>query len=69
MSPKDNQKRQNQVRFSEKGNRASQKECNNGGNNNNQKIYASMASIYDNEKCSSRDFGDSSQMPNWILDS
>ena len=28
-----------------------------------------MAHMYDNDKCSSRDFGDSSQLTNFILDS
>ena len=37
--PKDNEKRRRQVRFNEKGNRA----CNNGENNNDHKIYESMA--------------------------
>ena len=36
---KDNEKRQNQVRFNEKGNRL----CNNRENNSDQKIYAPMA--------------------------
>ena len=37
--PKDNEKRQNQVRFHEKGNRA----CDNGENNDDHKIFISMA--------------------------
>ena len=32
-------------------------------------MYASMAHTSDNEKCPSRNFGDSSQLTNWILDS
>ena len=32
-------------------------------------MYTSMARIYDNNECSSRYFGDSSQLTNWILDS
>ena len=47
----------------------SQKECANGDNNNDQKIYAYMARMYDNDECSSRDFGYSSQLTNSILDS
>ena len=66
--PKDNQKRQKQVRFSERVNCASQKEYNNGENNNDQKIYASMACMSDNDKCPSRDFGDSLQLTNFVLD-
>ena len=38
-------------------------------NNSNQKIYASMARMSGNEKYPSRNFGDSSQLTNWILDS
>ena len=37
--PKDNEKRRRQVRFNEKGNRA----CDNDENNDDHKIYASMA--------------------------
>ena len=41
--PKDNEKQQKQIRFSERGNRALQKEYDNSDNDNFQKIYASMA--------------------------
>ena len=37
--------------------------------NNDQKIYASMARMSDNNKCHSKDFGDISQLKNWNLDS
>ena len=37
--------------------------------NSNQDIYASMARISGNGKCPSGNFGDSSQLTNWILDS
>ena len=67
--PTYNQKQNKQLFFSERGNRASQKEYDNGDNNNDQNIYASMACMSDNEKCSSKNFGDSSQLTNWILDS
>ena len=40
--PKENDKRKKEVCFSERGNRASQKECENGRNNNDQNIYAYM---------------------------
>ena len=63
--PKDNEKRRNQVRFNEKGNRA----CDNGENNDNHKIYAYMARISSNDERSSEKYGDSSQLTNWILDS
>ena len=63
--PKDNEKRRKQVRFNEKGNHA----CDNGKNNSDQKIYASMAHMSGNDECSSKFFGDSSQLTNCILDS
>ena len=58
--PKVKKKRQKQVRFSEKGNRASQKEWYNDNNDNDHKIYASMARMFENDKSPSRDLGDSS---------
>ena len=61
--PKDSKKRQKQVRFNEKGNHA----CDNGKNDSDQKIYASMARMYDNDEGPSENFGDSSQLTNWIL--
>ena len=63
--PKENDKRRKQVYFNEKFNRA----CNNGKNNSDQKIYASMARMSGNEKCPCEIFGDSSQLTNCILDS
>ena len=62
--PKDKKKRQNKVRFSERGNRELQKECKNGDNDNDQRKYSSMAQMSGNEKSPSRDFGDSSQLTN-----
>ena len=53
--PKDNEKRRNQVSFNEKVNRA----CNNGENDSDQKIYASMARMSGNDECPNGDFGDS----------
>ena len=53
--PKDNEKRQKQVRFNEKGNRA----CDNGKNNDDHKIYASMAPMSSNGERSSDKYGDS----------
>ena len=50
---------------STEGNRA----CNNGDKNSPQKIYAYMACMYVNNECPSGNFGDSSQLTNWILDS
>ena len=63
--PKGNEKRRRQVRFNEKGNRA----CDNGKNNDDHKIYASMERISSNDERSSEKYGDSSQLTNWILDS
>ena len=37
--------------------------------NSDQKIYASMARISSNEKCSSENYGDSSKLTNRVLDS
>ena len=62
--PKDNDKRQRQVRFNEKVNRA----CDNGKNNNDLKIYASMARMSSDDERKSEKYGDSSQLTNWILD-
>ena len=55
--PKDNEKRQKEVRFNEIGNRA----CNNGKNNSDQNIYASMARMSRNDERSSENYCDSSQ--------
>ena len=43
--------------------------CDNGKNNSDQEIYAYMARMYGNDECPSANFGDSSQLTNWILDS
>ena len=58
-----NEKRLKQVRFYEKGNSV----CNNGEDNNDHKICASMARMasYDERKIVK--YGDSSQLTNWIL--
>ena len=40
---------------------------NNGDNNNDQRIYAYMARMSDNDESLSIDSGDSSQLTNWIL--
>ena len=63
--PKGNEKRRRQVHFNEKGNRA----CDNGKNNDDHKIYASMARMSSNDEHKSEKYGDSSQLTNWILDS
>ena len=41
----------------------------NGDNDNNQKIYAYLACILDNDEIPSRYFDNSSQLTSWILDS
>ena len=63
--PKYNEKRQRQVRFIKKGNRA----CNNDKNNNDNKIYSSMARMSSDYERKSKEYGDSLQLNNWILDS
>ena len=63
--PKDNEKERKQVRFNEKGNCA----CDNGENNDNHKIYASMARMSSDDERKSGNYGDSLQLTNWILDS
>ena len=63
--PKDNEKRRRQVRFNEKGNPA----CDNGEDNDDHKIYASMARMSSDDEHKSVKYGDSSQLTNWILDS
>ena len=60
---KESQKRRKKLRFNEKGNCA----CNNGQKKSNQKIYAYMVSKTGNDECPGGNFGDSSQLTNWIL--
>ena len=62
--PKDNKKRRKQVRFNEKSNRARD----NGEDNDDHKIYASMERMSSDEEHNSVKYGDSSQFTNWILD-
>ena len=45
------------------------KKCEKSDNDNYQKIYTSMARMNDNDQSPSKDFGDSSQLTNCILDS
>ena len=63
--PKENEKLRKQVSYNEKGNYA----CDNGKNNSDQYIYASMSRMSGNDDCPSGNFGDSLQLKNWILDS
>ena len=62
--PKDSEKRRKSVRFNEKGNRA----CDNGKDENDHKIYASMARISSDDERKSGEYGDSLQLTNWISD-
>ena len=68
-TPKENEKRRKKVCFNERGNFSSQNKYDNRENNNDQKTYAYMAHMYDNDECPSRHFGDSSHLTNWVLDS
>ena len=61
--PKDNDKQRKQVHFNEKVNRA----CDNGENNDDHKIYASMARMSSDDKRKSVKYGDSLQLNNCIL--
>ena len=63
--PKDNEKRRKQVCFNEKVNRA----YDNGKNNDDHRIYTSMARISIDDEHKSVKYDDSSQLNNWILDS
>ena len=63
--PKYNEKRRKQVHLNEKGNRA----CNNGKDNDEHKIYASIARMSSDDEHKSGEYGDSFQSTNWILDS
>ena len=63
--PKDNEKLHKKVSFNDTCNRA----CNNSENNNDYKIYVSMARITSDDKHKSVKYGDSLQLTNWILDS
>ena len=64
-TPKDNEKRQKQAIFIEKGNCT----CGNRENNSDQNIYAYMARMSVNDECTSGNFGKSSHLNNWFLDS
>ena len=43
--------------------------CDNGEDNYDQKIYAYMARMSSDDERSGENYGDSSQLTNWILDS
>ena len=62
--PKDNEKRLKQVHFNEKCNLA----CDNGKDNGDHKIYASMEQMSSDDERKGVKYGDSYQLTNWILD-
>ena len=64
-TPNDSEKRRTSEKSKEKGNSA----CDNSNDDNDHKVYASMARISIDDKRESKDYGDSSQLTNWILDS
>ena len=63
--PKYSEKRRKYEKSKEKGNRA----CDNSDDDNDLKVYASMARMSTDDKRESKDHGDSSPLTNWILDS
>ena len=63
--PKYSERRRKSVRFNEKG----YCECNNGKYDNDHRIYASMARMSSDNEHKSKEFGDSLQLTNWILNS
>ena len=63
--PKYSEKRRKSVYFNEKNNCA----CDNGEDENDHKIYTSMARMSSDDERKSKEYCDSSQLTNWILDS
>ena len=63
--PKDNEKRRKCEKSKEKDNYA----CNNSNDDDDLKVYASMAQMSSDDKRENKNCGDSSQLTNWILDS
>ena len=63
--PKESEKRRKSEKSKEKGNRA----CDNSNDENDLKVYTSMAQVSSDDKHKNKDDGDSSQLTNWILDS
>ena len=60
--PRENEKRRKQVRFNDKVNCA----CDNDKDNDDHKIYESMACMSSDDERKSVKYGDSSQLTNWI---
>ena len=65
FSPKDSEKIRKSECSKEKVNRA----YDNSNDENELKVYASMARMSSDDKRESKDYGDSSQLTNWIWDS
>ena len=63
--PKDSDKRHKSKKSKKKVNRA----CDNSNDENDLKVYASMARISSDDKRENKDYGNSLQLTNWILDS
>ena len=63
--PKDSEKRSKCEKSKEKVNRA----CDNSDDDNDLKVYVSMAQMSSDDKRESKDYCDSLQLTNWILDS
>ena len=63
--PKDSEKRGKSEKSKEKGNRT----CNNSDDDDELKVYAYMEQMSNDDKRENKDYGDSSQLINWILDS
>ena len=63
--PKYSEKSCKSDKYKEKGNRA----CDNSDDDNDLKVYASMARMSNDDKRENKDYGDSSLLTNWILDS
>ena len=64
-SPKYSEKRRNSDKSKEKGNR----EKDSSDDDDDLKVYTSMAQMSNDDKRENKDYGDSSQLTNWILDS
>ena len=63
--PKDSEKRRKSDKSKQKGNHA----CNNSDDDNDLKVYASMARMSSDDIHENKDYGDSSQLTKWNLDS
>ena len=63
--PKDSEKRRKSNKSKEKGNSAKE----NSNDDDDLKVYAYMARMANDDVRENKDYGDSSQLTNWILDS